>query len=66
MIKKIPLDDFIDINLEKVELCGVCKDLNRVPCEHKRMQFRSKDRLDNIAEALNDIIDYINRRDITP
>ena len=60
MINKIPIDDYVDINIEKVELCSVCQSLNRIPCPHKRVEFRRRDRMDTIAEALNEIIDHLN------
>lgn len=60
MIKKIPIDNYIDIDLEETDICEVCKSVNRVPCDHKRISFRKKDRIDFISEAINEIIDYIN------
>jgi hypothetical protein len=63
-IKEIPIEDFIDLNknTREMSLCDVCKSYNKVPCDHKIAIFRSRDRIDDIVDALNEIICFLNNK----
>lgn len=62
MIKKIPTTSFIDPDTDKTEVCGICKMVNIIPCDHKARPFRRRDRFDNLIETVNEIVDYLNKK----
>lgn len=60
MIKKIPTNNFIDYTVEDTQLCDVCKSIGLIPCDHKHRDFRKRDRIDNLIDTVNQIVDYLN------
>ncbi len=60
MINKIPTDNFIDYTVENTELCIVCKSIGLIPCDHKQRDFRKRDRIDDLTDTVNQIVDYLN------
>lgn len=63
-IEEIKKQEFIDINLDATELCSVCKSFNKIPCDHKIAVFRTRDRVDDIVDALNGIIRFLNDKSV--
>lgn len=60
MIKKIPVEKYIDIDRTEVGMCEICQCLNTIPCEHNTPIFRKRDRIDNLIDTINEIVDYLN------